>query len=233
MKRKLEIDPSEMKLLETKITKQSAIRMQNYRSKRLSSLQSIPDTEIRRIAIELDTMKDNKEYVIIPDVINASVKLSTITLVGSSQAIAFGNATRPYKRWMQAIKNPEYLSNVLEAIKQVFPLCDNLVIKLLSSMAGDKEQDLHADFVPTENTGAIRDLKNFHYSAIISIQNNTQLIIGQRKEIVDIPIFSMLFFRGDMVHAGAGYSEKNSRIFISISSESFPESDGVFLHTYS
>ena len=232
-KRLLEQSFDEKEALQSKITKQSAIRMHTYRLKRANRLRVITDTEIQRIAICLDAIKSSQEYVIIPNVISSSISIADITLSGYSHAIAFSNDKRPYLRWMQSIKKADYLLSVIGAIKHVFPMCDHIVMKLLTSLAGNKEQDLHADFVPNETTNAIRTLEEFHYSAIISIQEDTKLIVGEKKQIVDIPNHSMLFFRGDMVHAGAGYDKVNNRIFLSISSKSFPESDNVFIHTYS
>lgn len=232
-KRLLEESPDDLEMLRLIIKRQSATRMHKYRINRANALRIIANTEIQRIAIYLDAIKSSQEYVIVPNVIDASIGIANITLTGSSHAIAFSDDARPYLRWMQSIKKADYLLSVMGAIRHVFPICNHIVIKLLTSLAGNKEQDLHTDFVPDETTNAIRTLREFHYSAIISIQEDTKLIVGAGKEMVDIPNHSMLFFRGDMVHAGAGYDQKNSRIFLSISSKSFPESDNVFLHTYS
>ena len=69
----------------------------------------------------------------------------------------------------------------------------------------------------------------FQYSALISLQADKKLLIGEDRVEVDIPPFSMLFFRGDMCHAGAGYKRSNSRLFISESSLPFPATEDVHL----
>ena len=96
-----------------------------------------------------------------------------------------------------------------------------MVLKLLTSKARNAEQASHEDFVPDESTGTMQNSKCFHYSAVISIQDKTELLVGEARKAVQIPLYSMLFFRGDMPHAGAG------------SLKSYPESDRVFLHTKS
>ena len=232
-KRLQDEDPGNLKLMELKSRSQSAIRMQVYRDVRLKGLESIRDSNVRRIAIILDAIKDNKNYVIVPNAIADIVNISNISLAGSPQGIAFSGEKPPYLRWMQSIKNADYLSDILKATQHVFPMCDHIVLKLLTSKAGDVEQATHEDFVPDESTGTMQNLKSFHFSAVISIQENTELLIGEIRLVVHIPMYSMLFFRGDMPHAGAGYLVENSRLLISASSKSFPKTDGVFLHTYS
>ena len=53
--------------------------------------------------------------------------------------------------------------------------------------------------------------------------------VNQCRESVDIPLYSMLFFRGDMPHAGAGYSKTNHRLFLSVSLDKFPVTENVFI----
>ena len=65
---------------------------------------------------------------------------------------------------------------------------------------------------------------------IISLQKYTKLIVGENKELYNIARSSMLFFRGDISHAGASYNELNERIFISISSHAFLVSDEFVLN---
>ena len=232
-KRLQDDDPENLELMETKLRIQSAIRMQACRAARLKGLESIGDLNVRRIATILDTIKNSKNYVIVPNAIADIVNISNISLAGSPQGIAFSGEKPPYLRWMQPIKNADYLSDILKAAHHVFPMCDHIVLKLLTSKAGDAEQATHEDFVPDESTGTMQNLKCFHFSAVISIQDKTELLIGEARETVQIPLYSMLFFRGDMPYARAGYLVENSRLFISASSKSFPESDRVFLHTKS
>ena len=57
----------------------------------------------------------------------------------------------------------------------------------------------------------------------------TILLVGEGRKTVSIPLPSMLFFRGDITHAGAGYIVENARVFISVSSDAFPVTDDVSL----
>jgi hypothetical protein len=82
----------------------------------------------------------------------------------------------------------------------------------------------HSDFVQARST-SVRTLSHFHYSATISLEDNTQLLVGKFR----IPLHAMLFFRGDMPHAGAGYPLRNSRLFFSASSDTFPVTDDLYL----
>ena len=79
---------------------------------------SIENPEVQRIAQVLD----KERYVIVPDVIKP-LTLKDIKTAGPIKLITFGT-TRPYKRTMQVVSNPEdYLSNVLEALRIVFSGC--------------------------------------------------------------------------------------------------------------
>jgi hypothetical protein len=71
-------------------------------------------------------------------------------------------------------------------------------------------------------------LDSYHYSVVIALQADTHLLTGTERKRIDIPINSMIMFRGDFPHAGGGYAVNNTRIFISVSSPFFPESDSVF-----
>ena len=131
---------------------------------------------------------------------------------------------------MQEINKPEDLiGDVLKAITYVFTGCPTIIVKLLTSQKGDRQHLLHTDYVPTDATIIMKNLNRFHYSAVISIEQDTKLVIGSFLEVVDIPLHSMQFFRGDMVHAAAAYELGNHRIFLSASSESFPATEDVFL----
>ena len=83
---------------------------------------SIENPEVQRIAQVLDRIKSKERYVIVPDVIKP-LTLKDIKTAGPIKLITFGT-TRPYKRTMQVVSNPEdYLSNVLEALRIVFSGC--------------------------------------------------------------------------------------------------------------
>ena len=116
---------------------------------------------------------------------------------------------------MQTLTNPEAaISDVLEAIKVVYNESSTIKIKLLKAK-GVEAQTTHYDLV--QGLTSVNKVAAFHYSAFISFQADTKLLIGEDRVEVDIPPFSMLFFRGDMCHAGAGYKRSNSRLFISVS----------------
>ena len=225
-------DPDNLLSVKRESIRQSGQRMQHYRKGRKDDLNLITEPNVTRIATILDTIKNDNEYVIVQNAIKGPINTDNFIEIGNAEAISFSGQKGPYKRWMQDIEQPEFLADVRSAIQHVFPKCIHYNVKCLTSYSGDIAQDLHQDFVPDDSTCVMHDLKVFHFSAIVSIQNGTKLIIGSEKEIVPIPLYSMLLFRGDMTHAGAGYDEENSRIFISVSSELFPQRDGVLLITY-
>lgn len=82
-------DPENLVRMETKLRIQSAIRMQAYRDARLKGLESIGESNVLRIATILDTIKNSKNYVIVPNAIADTVNISNIRLAGRPQAIAF------------------------------------------------------------------------------------------------------------------------------------------------
>jgi hypothetical protein len=65
---------------------------------------------------------------------------------------------------------------------------------------------------------------------VISTEQNTRLLVGESRKSIDIPPRAMLFFRGDMLHADAGYPVADSRLFLSILFHPFPASLDVLLH---
>ena len=221
------------KLLERqkKVKSESIQRTSAYRKRRKADLESILDEKIKSISTILDTIKTNQHYVVIPNVISKILTIDDIVLCGEIEPIDFTNVTGPVTRTMQAITNAkDFMPETIEALKRVFPECTEMEFKLLRSVAGDTQQRLHEDFTSTASTKRMQNLKGFHYSGIISLQNYTKLIVGENKELYNIARSSMLFFRGDMSHAGASYNELNERIFISISSHAFPVSDDVVLN---
>ena len=99
--------------------------------------------------------------------------------------------------------------------------------KLITSSPGDPQQPLHRDF--DKEKKPVPNLSEFHYSAIVSLEENTRLIVGRLGESIDIPLHSMLIFRGDMLHACVGYTDTNRRLFISASCDKFPVTGNVFI----
>lgn len=212
-------------LLKLEAKNRSCERMRKYRKDRKTTLNGIANPRVKRIAGYLDQLKDNKEYVIVPEV------LSTGHIKGKlkSQPITFSGTEPPYTRSMQQVnKDGEVVvQDILDAIKIIFPSSPNILVKILRSKAGDPAQLTHTDYVSHETYTPLHNLKQFHYSAVISIQADTRLLIGVSRKEIDIPLHSMIFFRGDMFHAGAAYSTSHSRLFVSVSSVSFPATENV------
>jgi hypothetical protein len=163
--------------------------------------------------------------VIIPNAVRSSLTPGSIAATGKIESITFSSPCGPYLRSMQEVsrkKFPLYISNIVAAVNVVFPLCRTVNLKVLKSQAGDTPQTTHTDYVPPDMKIRIANLQEFHYSAVISIEENTRLLVGKSRSSVDIPLHGMIFFRGDMLHAGAGDLNHNSRLLMSISSRSFP-----------
>ena len=204
-------------------------RQQKSRGVRQDAIEAIENDNVKRMATVLNRMKDNREYVIVANAVESTLKPEDFKLTGVAEPINFSNRTPPFLRTMHALEDPSvHLSDVLEAIRSVFSGCCNITVKLLNSKAGDKAQDTHTDYVPDKAT-PIKSLSAFHYSALICLEEDTTLLVGRGCKAVSIPLHSMIFFRGDMPHAGNGYTEENSRLFISASSNLFPVTDDVGL----
>ena len=214
-----------------RVNSQSRERNRAYRSRRRESLDSIVDERVIAIASRLDTIKDGKHYVIIPNVVSDLLTVDDVVREGDIEPIDFTNATGPVTRTMQAVQNgKDIMPEVLEALRAVFPDCTKIEVNIIRSESGDTPQLTHCDFAPTHHAKRIQNLKGFHYSAIIALQNGTHLLVGEENKSIHIPRSSMMFFRGDMDHAGDGYHEVNERLFISISSHAFPASEDVLLN---
>lgn len=210
----------------------TAERMRKSRARRADNISLVTDKMVRAIAKALDLMKDKHKYVIVHDVVEDWVVRSVIKLEGKKEPITFSDPlAETHLRSMQEVDSPErYVPQLFSAFKLAFPLCKTRKLKLLTSEAGDVAQMTHTDYVPPVSEVSIDDMREFHYSAVIAIEDNTRLLVGIRRKITDIPLHVMIFFRGDMLHAGAGYSIANSRLFFSISSPPFPATMDVFLH---
>lgn len=209
----------------------SRSRMQKHRVHRKAALDDIKEANVRRIAVLLDKIKSNKKYVIVPAAISAEIALADIELMGAEKPITFSDEGTPSKRTMQLIRNPqEILGDLWAAINAVFPACSEIEVKMLKSEAGDTQQLIHTDYAPEGIATPIRHLSGFLYSAVISLEKNTKLLVGECLKEIKIPMHSMIFFRGDMLHAGAAYSVPNCRLYLTASSESFPSSENVVLH---
>jgi hypothetical protein len=76
----------------------------------------------------------------------------------------------------------------------------------------------------------IINLESFHYSAIIAMQPNTHLLIGTDRARVDIPVGSMIVFRGGISHAGGEHQTPNAIILIV--HHTYPLSTAIYLIKY-
>ena len=101
---------------------------------------------------------------------------------------------------MQAVQNAKgFMPEVLEALRVVFPDRTEIALKVIRSESGDTPQLTHNNFAPTHHTKMIQNLKGFHYSAIISFQNGTHLIVGEENKSMYIPRSSIVFFKGTWI----------------------------------
>lgn len=211
---------------------QNALRVKAH-SIHWQDVLAIQNMEVQKIASALLTFRNKrvlKSYIILQDVIRPT-NLGRIKLKGLPEIISFDGVIASSTRSQQNISNgAAIIGNVLDAFKIIFPGCKTIAVKLLVSEPGDKEQQVHTDFNYNSINLRVRDLKDFHYSALVAIEHGSHLLVGVNKERVDIPINGMIFWRGDCFHAGGGYSSINRRIFISISSFLCPVSDTVYLH---
>ena len=207
------------------------LRKVKSRLQQENALKIIAATDTGRIALVLAKLKQRKtQYVLVSDVL-VNFDVNTLKLNRVVDPITFTDEKAAITRTMTAITNPtKCFLNVLTAMNQVFPGCTNFKYKLINSLANDPPQLLHTDFDTTRLIfKKITNLDSFHYSAIIALQPNAHLFVGKERVRVDIPVGDMIVFRGDMPHAGGGYEIPNARIFISLSSDTYPLSNAVYL----
>jgi hypothetical protein len=207
------------------------LRKVKSRLQQENALKIIAATDTGRIALVLAKLKQRKtQYVLVSDVL-VNFDVNTLKLNRVVDPITFTDEKAAITRTMTAITNPtKCFSNVLTAMNQVFPGCTHFKYKLINSFANDPPQLLHTDFDTTHLIfKKITNLDSFHYSAIIALQPNAHLFVGKERVRVDIPVGDMIVFCGDMPHAGGGYEIPNARIFISLSSDTYPLSNAVYL----
>lgn len=190
------------------------------------------DPIVKRIAAALLSFRDSRspsKYTIIENVLNCFTP-SSLTYGGEAEVISFAGTPLSTTRTQRLINNSQdILGSVLNAFKLVFPGCTEVVVKLLQSLSGDKEQVTHTDFDYNSLHSRVRSLKAFHYSALIGIEPDSFLLMGTERQIVRVPLLGMLFWRGDCPHAGGGYVKKNRRIFVSISCSLCPMTLSVYI----
>lgn len=104
--------------------------------------------------------------------------------------------------------------------------CD-IHLKVIYSQPGDEAQLEHTDIIEPYVQLIPQDRRKYHYSVIVPISPHTKLHVQQ--ELINIPVDSMIIFRGDTPHAGAAYQRHNHRLFISIAHALFPVRKSVGL----
>ena len=156
-------------------TSEAKKRAQRSRAGRQDAIETIQNDNVRRIATILNRMKDSRKYVTVANVVASTLRPEDFELTGVAEPITFSNTLPLFLRTMQAIEDPSvHLSDVLEAITSVFGGCCNITAKLLNSKAGDTAQRNHTDYVP-DKTAPLKTLSVFHYSALVSLEENTTL----------------------------------------------------------
>ena len=228
MKRKRRI---QTKLTDEKRLAFNAMRVAGHADE-LRKVHIVEDSLVKRIALDLMRFRDKRapsEYIIIQDVIN-STNLPEIKFQEKAEVISFAGTPEVKTRTQRLISNSsEIIQKLLTAFELIFPGCLNVTVKLLHSFPGDTEQVTHTDFNYNSIIKRVRSLKAFHYSALVAIQLDSILLMGVRREVINIPLNGMIFWRGNCPHAGGGYQISNSRIFISISSAFCPLSSDVYI----
>jgi hypothetical protein len=210
------------------------LHKRSSRQKNKDALADIADVAVRNIATRMAEIREKGlNYIVINSVVEHLVA-KDIGRLGPKEPINFTdeshNKSVNVTRSMQLVDRPErYIPQVLDALKHTFTGCKTQIVKIITSTAKDPAQLTHTDFDTRHIHTRVSSLKHFHYSAIIAIEPNTHLLIGKERKRVEIPVQSMLLFRGDLPHAGGAYIKANSRIFVSISSEFYPLSNAVYI----
>lgn len=179
--------------------------------------------QTQRIVNHINTfVNDSLEYAIIPDCVDITqLPSSTDDIYATNSKWNPIDFTESSKRYMRKLFHDTHVSchNLLAALKSTF-VTSVIDMQMILSEKGDKRQKLHYDL--SNNLADIkpRNKRNYYYSVIVAICPNTRLYVG--KNLIKIPIGSMLIFRGDTLHAGAAYSSDNHRFFISIHHKLYP-----------
>lgn len=182
-------------------TEKARLRMTVHRVTKKQLIEDVTDHEVKRIAEQMAKLKiKSRAYVIIDDVIE-TLDPEEITVSGSVQPIDFTNIKDPVKRTMQEIADEsKYLfANITNALRIVFPGCTHHKLKVIKSLATDLPQLTHTDLDVSLINKRVFSLESFHYSVIIALQADTHLLNGTERMRQNIPINSMIMFRGDFL----------------------------------
>jgi hypothetical protein len=170
-----------------------------------------------------------QKFKIVENVID-STSLPKLCFTEEAEIISFEGVEPSSSRTQRTISNGEaLLPRIYDAFRMIFPGCTEISVRLVTSKASDKAQEVHTDYNIDALGSRVHSLKAFHYSALVAIQEDTILLVGKEKTIVGIPLNGMIIWRGDMPHAGGGYVKRHKRIFISISSIYCPVTSSVYL----
>ena len=207
-----------------------ATNKRNSRQRIKVKLTGIRNENVEILTKQLTTLKTSGQKFLIIDNVIKDIKASSIKRKGDKEPIVFSDRKAPNTRSMQLVKDPKkYIPHILTALKETFPGCKKVMVKIISSAENDPPQLTHTDFDPRHIHKRVSSLEHFHYSALIALERNTHLLIGKERKRLDIPVGSMLIFRGDMPHAGGEYTTANERLFISLSSTFYPVSNDVYV----
>lgn len=140
------------------------------------------------------------------------------------------------------LKNNKHTKLLIQKIKKHFEqtnLTANEFV-ILHSISGCSEQLPHCDYEPNLTFATTPDVE-VPLGCIIALQDNTKFIVWPKsirlmalhlelteqmepinKQILILNKGDILYFRGDLVHAGAAYDESNYRIHCYIDSNKVP-----------
>lgn len=204
-------------------TTKSCESMRLSRKRRIDVVDSIDEGPVSRIAKAISRMFKGDEFVIIHDVIPNAPVYNDNDFANDENRIIFSKKST--QRYIRRFKCPEnFVPDVISAVNLVFSQTKIITLDLITSRNNDKPQTSHTDLVSHPR---VIDLARYHYSAVIAMSDDTKILITEARISTNIPKFGMILFRGSFLHAGAGYTHENSRLFLSISSDLHPVSDSV------
>lgn len=171
-------------------------------------------------------------YSVIDDVVNISLFPEVNDEIYSSLStwnnVNFTPKSKVFLRHVSESSHPS-CNDLLSAIHDIFT-DSHIHLKVIYSLPGDVAQLQHTDILDKYTRTTPQDRRKYHYSIIVAVCNNTKLIV--EKVLIDIPVESMIIFRGDTPHAGAAaYKYYNHRFFISIAHPLYPVHKAVNLIT--
>ena len=187
---------------------------------------------VLKIAAQINAFIDAElPYSIIDDVVNVSlfpeVNDEIYSTLSTWNNVNFTPNSKRYMRHVSRNCHPS-CNDLLSAIHDIFT-DSHIHLKVIYSLPGDVAQLQHTDMLDKYTQTTPQDRRKYHYSIIVAVCKNTKLIF--EKVLIDIPVGSMIIFRGDTPHAGAAYKNYNHRFFISIAHPLYPVHKAVNLIT--